>query len=98
MSSLTPFTPTRENPWDRRKAAHLLQRAGFGPQPAEIEAAVRDGLETTVRQLVEFDPQQPPYPPPDWVAEVAKETAPELMSEEEQFQRYYRMLARNGEL
>jgi uncharacterized protein (DUF1800 family) len=98
MSSLTPFNPTTENPWDRRKAAHLLQRAGFGPHPDEIEAVVRDGLEATVRKLVEYDPQQPPYPPPAWVAEVAKEQPPELMTQEEQFQLYYQMLSRNAEM
>ena len=36
---LEPFIPTDSDPWDATKAAHLLNRAGFGGTPAEIQKA-----------------------------------------------------------
>lgn len=47
----TPFVPDATNPFDRRKAAHLLRRAGFGATPDEIGRAVEQGLEATVEEL-----------------------------------------------
>ena len=46
-----PFTPDASNPFDARKAAHLLRRAGFGARPDEVQAAVERGLEATVDEL-----------------------------------------------
>jgi len=46
-----PFVPDAANPFDARKAAHLLRRAGFGASPAETDAAVAKGLEETVDDL-----------------------------------------------
>jgi len=45
-------------PWDARAAEHLLNRAGFGARPPEIDAAVAAGLAATVQKLLE--------PPLDW--------------------------------
>src|SRR5258705_11626742 len=41
--------------WNYVTAAHLLNRAGFGGRPAEIEAAVKLGLEKTVERLINFE-------------------------------------------
>jgi uncharacterized protein (DUF1800 family) len=38
--------------WNARTAEHLLNRAAFGGDPAEIQAAVEAGLEATVERLV----------------------------------------------
>jgi uncharacterized protein (DUF1800 family) len=48
---LEPFVPDAANPFDVRKAGHLLRRAGFGASPAEIAAAVSKGLDETVDDL-----------------------------------------------
>ena len=48
---LTPYVSGDADPFDRRKAAHLLRRAGFGATPEEIDKAVADGLEATVEAL-----------------------------------------------
>jgi uncharacterized protein (DUF1800 family) len=48
---LAPFVPTPADPFDRRKAAHLLRRAGFGAPPEAIDRAVADGVEATVENL-----------------------------------------------
>jgi uncharacterized protein (DUF1800 family) len=46
-----PWSPTEGDPFDARKAAHLLRRAGFGSSPAQVERAVSEGLEATVEGL-----------------------------------------------
>jgi uncharacterized protein (DUF1800 family) len=48
---LAPFVPDSTDPFDRRKAAHLLRRAGFGAAPEAIDRAVVDGMEATVENL-----------------------------------------------
>ena len=45
---LAPWSPSPSDPFDRRKAAHLLRRAGFGAAPEEIDEAVKKGLEATI--------------------------------------------------
>lgn len=37
--------------WNDESAAHLLRRAGFGPRPAEVAAAVKKGMAKTVAGL-----------------------------------------------
>lgn len=46
MQLLSPFQPTRDDPWDADKAAHLARRAGFGATPDEL------------RELDALDPAQ----------------------------------------
>jgi hypothetical protein len=88
MGALTPFQPTDSNPWDKSLAAHLLNRAGFGALPEEVDQAVAWGLERTVNYLVDFDkvadtdfpaPETPPS-----AEEIKKQTAG--LSKEEQKQ------------
>jgi uncharacterized protein (DUF1800 family) len=54
------FAPlsTASGEFDRRKAAHLLRRAGFAPSQAELEQAVDEGLEATVEKLLADDNEQ----------------------------------------
>lgn len=55
---LDPFVPSGGDPWDTRKAAHLLRRAGFGATPAELASYVGDGsvaaFNTAVDALVDY--------------------------------------------
>lgn len=41
--------------WNRDTAAHLYRRAAYGATAAEIDAAVRDGLDAAVDRLVDYD-------------------------------------------
>lgn len=50
---LDPFVPSGGDPWDARKAAHLLRRAGFGATPAEIASYVGDGSDTAFNAAVD---------------------------------------------
>jgi uncharacterized protein (DUF1800 family) len=52
--ALDPFVPSSSDPWDARKAAHLLRRAGFGPLPDEVERAVAAGPDRAVDALFAF--------------------------------------------
>jgi hypothetical protein len=46
-----PFEPSDREPFDRRAAAHLYRRAGFGATLAELDEAVKDGPHGTVQRL-----------------------------------------------
>ncbi len=52
--------------WTREHAAHLLNRAGFGGTPAEIEAIYKKGLTGAVRDLIDFTIDAANVPPPSW--------------------------------
>ncbi|MFN3285201.1 MAG: DUF1800 family protein [bacterium] len=65
-ASLTPFRPTVTNPWDRTKAAHLLNRATFAARPEDVERAVRQGLNATVDELLSAAQAAEDFPPPDF--------------------------------
>jgi hypothetical protein len=51
---LRPYKPTPDNPFDRVKAAHLLNRAGFGGTEAEIEQVLKLGPQDAVDWLFDF--------------------------------------------
>ncbi|MCA9209614.1 MAG: hypothetical protein KDA55_14715, partial [Planctomycetales bacterium] len=48
----SPYQPSAEQPWDRRRAAHLFRRAGFGATAAELDEAVSIEPAAAVEQLV----------------------------------------------
>jgi uncharacterized protein (DUF1800 family) len=47
------YEPDAGRPWDARLAAHLLRRAGFGPNLAEIDQAKSDGPQQTIDRLLQ---------------------------------------------
>jgi len=53
--SLKKFVPSAGNPWDRVKAAHLLNRAGFGGTPEEIDRFARMRFEAAVDELLNYE-------------------------------------------
>lgn len=46
------WTPTADEPWDRKRIAHLFRRAAFGATPAEIDTALADGFPKTLERLI----------------------------------------------
>jgi hypothetical protein len=52
-----PWAPDAKDPWGPRWAGHLYRRATFGPNPAEVKAAVERGPEATVEMLLAGEPQ-----------------------------------------
>lgn len=68
---LTPYTPSAEKPWDARRAAHLLRRAGYGGDWTAVTAAVASSPAAVVDALLAPAPlpaapaawtSQPPFP------------------------------------
>ncbi len=60
---LKPLSSSR---WDYSTAAHLLNRAGFGGTPAEINQLVALGPEQAVASLLDYENIPDPTPNPDW--------------------------------
>lgn len=52
MNPWAEYTPTAADPWDLKKAGHLLRRATFGPTHAELEQAVKDGPRKAIDKLL----------------------------------------------
>src|SRR3990170_6636707 len=66
--TLVKFVPSAANPWDRAKAAHLLNRAGFGGRPDEVDRFTRMGLDAAVDELMNYDRISESVAPPDFAS------------------------------
>lgn len=58
--------PISASQWNHTKAAHLLNRAGFGGTPADIEKLVKLGPEKAVASLVDYEQIPDSTPNPAW--------------------------------
>ena len=58
--------PLSASKWDFKTAAHLLNRAGFGGTPAEIESLAAMPHEQAVSSLVDYEKIHDPTPDPAW--------------------------------
>ncbi|MCI0700523.1 MAG: DUF1800 domain-containing protein, partial [Planctomycetia bacterium] len=52
-----PYSPSAENPWDRKKVGHLYRRAGFGATVKELDAGVKDGHAKTLDRVLKGEPE-----------------------------------------
>ena len=62
------LTPLPAAEWNLTTAGHLLNRAGFGGSPDEVESLHKMGLEGAVSWLVDYDKIPDQTPAPDWAA------------------------------
>lgn len=60
--------PLAEHRWDYTTAAHLMNRAGFGGTPAEIEQMLALGPHQAVARFVDYENIADSVPPPEWAA------------------------------
>jgi hypothetical protein len=60
------LAPLPSKQWDPAKAAHLLNRAGFGGTPEAIDSLHRLGLEGAVESLLDGPDESAKFPPPDY--------------------------------
>src|ERR1700685_3425465 len=51
---LQPYQPTADDPFDAVKAAHLLNRAGFGGTQPEMEKIMKLGPQAAIDELLRF--------------------------------------------
>jgi uncharacterized protein (DUF1800 family) len=64
---MRPFlSPLKASAWDYAKAAHLLNRAGFGEDPGEVEALFRLGPAGAVDFLLDAPDDDALFPRPAW--------------------------------
>jgi Protein of unknown function (DUF1800) len=85
---LAPYVPTESDPFDDVKAAHLLNRAGFGGTPDEVARVQKLGPKQAAEWLLDF---------PDAPAEEEQgaNVSPDLSSiagSPSDFRQYYRQL------
>lgn len=64
--TLAPYTPSANWPWDRRRAAHLYRRLGFGAPFPVLEQALAQNPLNLVDSLVDDALNAPLSSPPDW--------------------------------
>ena len=92
--------PLHRKRWDFTSAAHLLNRAGFGGTPVEIQHLAGLGMERAVAQLVDYEKIPDATPNPDWakpdpdrierlrkIRSADEETKQQLIREEQKQQR-----------
>src|SRR6516225_7567704 len=60
------LTPISQSNWNYTTAAHLLNRAGFGGPPEEIQELVRLGPTAAVARLLDYESIPEDVPPPAW--------------------------------
>ena len=60
------LNPLPSSKWNYTTAAHLLNRAGFGGTPSEIEKLHKMGLKKAVSYLVDYEEIPDPVPQLDW--------------------------------
>jgi len=60
------LTPLHARQWDLQKAAHLLNRAGFGGTPDEIKAFCELGFDKAVQTVLDGPDDATQFPKPAW--------------------------------
>ena len=58
--------PLAENDWNFAMAAHLLNRAGFGGTPTEIQKLADVGMDRAISVLLDYENIPDPTQNPDW--------------------------------
>jgi uncharacterized protein (DUF1800 family) len=92
---LKPWSPSRTEPWDSARAAHLFNRAGFGGTPEERDALTKRSVADAIDRFVRYEQFPDPTPPPDWAKplnltpEERKNLTPEQRKELQKQQRQH---------
>ena len=60
------LTPFQGSQWNYEKAAHLLNRIGFGGTPREVESVHAQGLDSILRQLIDTRDEPDKVAAPPW--------------------------------
>lgn len=64
--TITPYVPSSEMPWDKKRALHLYRRIGFGANAQAIEAALHQNPTDIIDQLIDEALALPVTAPPEW--------------------------------
>ena len=52
----SPYAPHRSQPWNRRRAAHLFRRAGFGAHSSDLDEAIEREPDEVLQRLLARSP------------------------------------------
>ncbi|HSY49033.1 MAG TPA: DUF1800 domain-containing protein [Thermoanaerobaculia bacterium] len=84
LAVLTGFTTTDNNKLnDRQRALHVLNRLAFGPRPGDVEAVMKDGVDTWIEQ------QLHPEAIPDRAVQARVDALPTMTLSNSQILRTY---------
>ena len=64
--SISPYVPSAQQPWDKRRVQHLFRRTGFGADLPTIQAALGQAPGAVVDFIVNNALAQPLSPQPFW--------------------------------
>lgn len=82
--------PKAQSPWTLFEAAHLLNRAGFGGNPADIKAFHALGREAAVESLINPPDDSADFPLPSWAdRETAAAAARDQLAERRETMRSF---------
>ena len=65
-STLAPYEPSSQNPWDTHKVKHVYRRLGFGASQDDVDAALSLNPGQFIDSLVDTAHNMPPTPAPYW--------------------------------
>jgi len=65
-STLTPYVPSGNNPWNTTKIKHVYRRLGFGASQDKIDAALSQTPDEFIDSLVDNATNLPTTPTPFW--------------------------------
>ncbi len=65
-STLAPYEPSSQNPWDTHKVNHVYRRLGFGASQDDVDAALSLSPGQFINSLVDTAHNLPPTPAPYW--------------------------------
>ncbi|MDH3648798.1 MAG: DUF1800 domain-containing protein [Saprospiraceae bacterium] len=65
-STLDPYVPTTDKPWNRKRALHLFRRMGFGTDLATLQDVLAKSPADCIDDLIDKAILQPIIAPPEW--------------------------------
>lgn len=65
-STLAPYEPSSQDPWDTHKINHVYRRLGFGASQDDVDAALSLTPGQFINSLVDGAHNMPPTPAPYW--------------------------------
>lgn len=64
--TLSPYIPSDQKPWDRKRIQHLYMRIGFGANPDMVEDALASDPVNLINQIVDAAVAEPVLAAPVW--------------------------------
>ena len=66
VSTLAPYSPSTENPWNQQKALHLIKRLGFGVNPTNVSSILQQNPSDFIDTLLDQTINLPLSEEPNW--------------------------------